>query len=69
MGIPITVRLKEIKKRRALIGKQRVVVLTNSFGLTNSSAYNPFLIMRNSWPTRPTQTFGILISFILVQDK
>ena len=31
-GMRITYRLKEIKKRRALIGKQRVVVLINSVG-------------------------------------
>jgi hypothetical protein len=32
MGIPITSRLKEIKKRRALRGKQRVEHLMNSAG-------------------------------------
>ena len=49
----ITVRLKEIKKRRALRGKQRVVVLTNSVGnrtvvVLNPSFFyffNPFFVM------------------------
>jgi hypothetical protein len=51
---PITVRLKEIKKRRALIGKQRVELLINSVGkrtvvLLNPSFFyffNPFFVMR-----------------------
>lgn len=37
------IRLKE-KKRRALFGNQTVVLLTNSVGLTNSSASNPFFL-------------------------
>jgi hypothetical protein len=39
------IRLKEILKRRALIGKQRVVVLINSVGLRNSSASKPFFFL------------------------
>ncbi len=35
------IRLKEIKKRRALFGNQTVVLLTNSCGHTNSHASNP----------------------------
>ena len=37
----ITVRLKEIKKRRALIGKQRVEHLTNSAGKRTDVVLNP----------------------------
>jgi len=39
------IRLKEIKKRRALFGNQRVVLLTNSGALTNSCASNPFFFL------------------------
>ena len=35
MGIPITARLKEIKKRRALRGKQRVELLIYPVGQTS----------------------------------
>src|SRR4249919_2260974 len=53
MGIPITHRLKEIKKRRALRGKQRVELLMNSAGkrtvvlLLPSFFYffNPFFVI------------------------
>jgi hypothetical protein len=53
MGIPITQRLKEIKKRRALRGKQRVELLMNSVGkrtvvLLNPSFFyffNPFFVI------------------------
>jgi len=58
----ITIRLKEIKKRRALRGKQRVVLLMNSAGkrrvvVLNPSFFyffNPFfvicnLIAQNNW--------------------
>jgi hypothetical protein len=38
------IRLKEILKRRALFGNQTVVLLTNSCGLTNSGASNPFFL-------------------------
>jgi hypothetical protein len=41
MGIPITFRLKEIKKRRALIGKQRVEPLMNSVGKRTVELLNP----------------------------
>ena len=41
MGIPITVRLKEIKKRRALRGKQRVELLINSVGKRTVVLLNP----------------------------
>jgi hypothetical protein len=55
----ITSRLKEIKKRRALIGKQRVELLMNSVGkrtvvlLIPSFFYffNPFFVMRHAWTT------------------
>lgn len=51
----ITLRLKEIKKRRALIGKQRVVHLMNSAGkrtvvVLNPSFFyffNPFFVSRH----------------------
>ena len=54
------IRLKEIKKRRALRGKQRVELLTNSVGkrtvvlLIPSFFYffNPFFVMRNCFPLR-----------------
>jgi hypothetical protein len=54
-GIRITSRLKEIKKRRALRGKQRVELLINSLGkrtvvVLNPSFFyffNPFFVMRN----------------------
>ena len=39
------IRLKEIKKRRALFGNQTVVLLTNSGALTNSCASNPFFFL------------------------
>jgi hypothetical protein len=42
--MPITVRLKEILKRRALFGNQTVVLLTSSGALTNSGASNPFFL-------------------------
>ena len=42
LGERITQRLKEIKKRRALIGKQRVVVPTNSAGKRTEVLLNPF---------------------------
>ena len=53
----ISVRLKEIKKRRALRGKQRVELLMNSAGkrtvvLLNPSFFyffNPFFVMRHAW--------------------
>jgi hypothetical protein len=56
---PITVRLKEIKKRRALRGKQRVELLTNSVGkrtvvLLNPSFFyffNPFFVIGNLMAT------------------
>jgi len=35
-------RLKEIKKRNALKGKQRVELLMNNVALTNSCASKPF---------------------------
>jgi hypothetical protein len=38
------IRLKEILKRRALLGYQTFVLLTNSGALTNSSASNPFFL-------------------------
>jgi hypothetical protein len=41
MGIPITFRLKEIKKRRALRGKQRVELLINSAGKRTVVVLNP----------------------------
>ena len=49
------IRLKEIKKRRALRGKQRVELLINSVGkrtvvLLNPSFFyffNPFFVIRN----------------------
>ena len=71
------IRLKEIKKRRALRGKQRVEHLMNSIGkrtvvvlnLSFFYFFNPFFVMRHAWVTVPTQTFGILICFTLVQDK
>lgn len=52
-SMPITLRLKEIKKRRALRGKQRVVLLINSASkravvLLNPSFFyffNPFFVM------------------------
>ena len=52
---PITSRLKEIKKRRALRGKQRVELLINSVGkrtvvLLNPSFFyffNPFFVSRH----------------------
>ena len=44
LGMRITVRLKEILKRRALFGNQTVVLLTNSCGNTNSGASNPFFL-------------------------
>jgi hypothetical protein len=43
-ALRITVRLKEILKRRALFGNQTVVLLTNSCGNTNSGASNPFFL-------------------------
>ena len=54
--LPITSRLKEIKKRRALRAKQRVELLTHSVGkrtvvLLNPSFFyffNPFFVIRNS---------------------
>jgi len=53
----ITVRLKEIKKRRALRGKQRVELLINSAGkrtviLLNPSFFyffNPFFVIGNRY--------------------
>ena len=39
------IRLKEIKKRRALRGKQRVELLINSVALTNSGASKPFFFL------------------------
>src|SRR6185436_15589837 len=56
-ALRITARLKEIKKRRALRGKQRVELLTNSEGkrivvLLNPSFFyffNPFFVIRNSF--------------------
>jgi len=58
--LPITQRLKEIKKRRALRGKQRVELLMNSAGkrtvvLLNPSFFyffNPFFVIRHSWRHR-----------------
>ena len=55
--LPITLRLKEIKKRRALRGKQRVELLINSAGkrtvmlLIPSFFYffNPFFVIRHSF--------------------
>src|ERR1700733_4151661 len=55
MGIPITSRLKEIKKRRALFGNQRVELLINSVGkrtvvVLNPSFFyffNPFFVIDN----------------------
>jgi hypothetical protein len=41
----ITVRLKEILKRRALFGNQTVVLLTGSGALTNSGASKPFFFL------------------------
>jgi hypothetical protein len=38
-------QIKEIKKRRALRGKQRVELLTNSVALTNSGASKPFFFL------------------------
>ena len=40
-GIPITARLKEIKKRRALRGKERVELLMNSEGKRTVVLLNP----------------------------
>jgi hypothetical protein len=65
MGIPITSRLKEIKKRRALIGKQRVELLINSEGkrtvvVLNPSFFyffNPFFVIGNPWAASRLQTF------------
>jgi len=56
LGMRITVRLKEIKKRRALRGKQRVELLINSVGkrtvvILNPSFFyffNPFFVIGNS---------------------
>jgi len=70
-GIPITLRLKEIKKRRALRGKQTVELLTNSAGkrtvvfLNPSFFYffNPFFVIGNSWAAAQLQTFGILMGY------
>ena len=61
---PITCRLKEIKKRRALIGKQRVELLINSAGkrtvvLLNPSFFyffNPFDVMRHALATQQHPT-------------
>ncbi len=58
------IRLKEIKKRRALFGNQRVELLTNSVGkrtvvLLNPSFFyffNPFFVMENRRATVLTQT-------------
>ena len=59
LGMRITVRLKEIKKRRALRGKQRVELLINSVGkrtvvlLIPSFFYffNPFFVSGNAMTT------------------
>jgi len=71
MGIPITLRLKEIKKRRALRGKQRVELVINSVGtrtvvLLNPSFFyffNPFFVMRNNLAALLTRTVLILFGF------
>jgi len=39
------IRLKEIKKRRALFGNQTVVLLIGIGALTNSCASNPFFFL------------------------
>ena len=43
------IKLKEILKRRALFGDQRVELVTHSVALANSGASKPSLIMRHAW--------------------
>ena len=44
-------KIKGNKKRRALRGNQRVVLLMNSVALTNSCASNPFFFFTSLIPS------------------
>ncbi len=71
----ITARLKEIKKRRALISKQTVVQVTNSVGkgtivvLTPSFFYffNPFFVSGHAMET--AYTLSLLLDLLIADLK